>query len=100
MLKTPYLLFFVDAHDQLAAKVGKVICDLRPEFAVGQLRLENCKAVLGLEDITLQQAYDAGVKTMVIGVANRGGVISDLWLDTLVEALETGFDLARSEERR
>src|SRR5690625_6678797 len=31
---------------------------------------------------------------MVIGVANRGGVISDLWLDTLVEALETGFDLA------
>lgn len=94
MLKTPYLLFLGDAHDQLAAKVGKGIRDWRPEFAVGQLRLENCKADLGLEDITLQQAYDAGVKTMVIGVANRGGVISDLWLDTLVEALETGFDLA------
>jgi uncharacterized NAD-dependent epimerase/dehydratase family protein len=44
--------------------------------------------------MTLQEAKEAGVETMVIGVANRGGVISDEWIDVMVEALDMGFDLA------
>lgn len=100
MLKTPYLLFLGDAHDQLAAKVGKGIRDWRPEFAIGQLRLENCKADLGLQDLTLEQAREAGVKTMVIGVANRGGMISETWIDIMVQALEAGFDLASGLHNR
>ena len=78
MIKTPYLLFLGDAHDQLAAKVAKGICDWRPEYAVGQLRLPGCNADLGLPDMTLEEAREAGAETMVIGVANRGGVISCL----------------------
>src|SRR5699024_10903930 len=100
MLKTPYLLFLGDAHDQLAAKVAKGIRDWRPEFAIGQLRLENCKADLGLEDLTLEQAREAGVETMVIGVANRGGTISESWIEVMVQALEAGFDLASGLHNR
>lgn len=94
MIKTPYLLFLGDAHDQLAAKVAKGICDWRPEYAVGQLRLPGCNADLGLPDMTLEEAREAGAETMVIGVANRGGVISETWKDVMIQALESGFDLA------
>jgi uncharacterized NAD-dependent epimerase/dehydratase family protein len=44
--------------------------------------------------MTLEEAKQAGVKTMVIGVANRGGVISESWKEVMVKALEHGFDVA------
>ena len=62
MIQTPYLLFLGDAPDSLAAKVAQGIKDWRPEFCVGQYRMENCKADLGLPDMTLQQAREAGAK--------------------------------------
>ena len=94
MIETPYLLFLGDAPDMLAAKVAIGIRDWRPENALGQIRLPGCGADLGLTDMTLAEAREAGVKTLVIGVANRGGVISAAWKEVLIEALETGFDLA------
>lgn len=94
MIETPYLLFLGDAPDQLAAKVAQGIKDWRPDNAVGQFRMEGCKADLGLTDMTLAEAKAAGAKTLVIGVANRGGVISQAWKRVLIDALEEGFDLA------
>ena len=94
MIQTPYLLFLGDAPDQLAAKVAQGIKDWRPENAVAQFRMDGCKADLGIADMTLAQARDAGAKTLVIGVANRGGIISAAWKAVLIEAIEMGFDLA------
>ena len=94
MIETPYLLFLGDAPDALAAKVAQGIKDWRPENCVGQFRMEGCKADLKLPDMTLEDAKAAGAKTLVIGVANRGGVISAAWKKVLVMALEEGFDLA------
>lgn len=94
MIQTPYLLFLGDAADPLAAKVAQGIRDWRPDFALGQLRMDGCNADMGLPDMTLAEAKAAGVKTVVIGVANRGGVISQAWKKVLVTALEEGFDLA------
>lgn len=94
MIETPYLLFLGDAPDQLAAKVAQGIKDWRPENAVGQFRMEGCNADLKLADMTLAEARAAGAKTLVIGVVNRGGVISAAWKKMLLEALEEGFDLA------
>ncbi|MEM1387236.1 MAG: N-acetyltransferase DgcN [Pseudomonadota bacterium] len=94
MIKTPYLLFLGDAPDALAAKVAQGIKDWRPEHAVGQLRLPGCKADMGLPDLDLEGAIEAGAQTMVIGVANRGGVISAAWKDVLIGALQAGLDLA------
>ena len=93
-IETPYLLFLGDAPDPLAAKVAQGIKDWRPEFAIGQLRMEGCRADMKLPDMDLEQAKAAGAKTLVIGVANRGGVISPEWKKILVQALEEGFDLA------
>lgn len=94
MIQTPYLLFLGDAPDMLAAKVAIGIRDWRPDHAVGQFRPPGCGADLGLADMDLAQAKAAGAKTLVIGVANRGGVISREWKKVLVTALEEGFDLA------
>ncbi len=94
MIRTPYLLFLGDAHDNLAAKVAQGINDWRPENVVGQFRMEGCKADVGAPDMSLQEAYDNGARTLVVGVANRGGVISEAWLTVLAEAMEIGFDIA------
>lgn len=94
MIETPYLLFLGDAPDGLAAKVAQGIRDWRPDNCVGQFRMDGCKADLGLPDMTLADAKAAGAKTLVVGVANRGGKISQAWKKVLVMALEEGFDLA------
>jgi len=94
MIKTPYLLFLGDAPDQLAAKVAIGIKDWRPENAVAQFRMDGCGADLGIQDMTLAKAKAAGARTLVIGVANRGGIISDAWKSVLKDALAMGYDLA------
>ena len=99
-LATPYLMFVGDAPDQLAAKVAIGVVHWRPEWCKGQLRLAGCKADLGIPDMTIADAVKAGCKTMVIGVANRGGVIPDNWVGVIVEAIEAGMDVAAGLHRR
>jgi uncharacterized NAD-dependent epimerase/dehydratase family protein len=94
MIQTPYLLFLGDAPDPLAAKVAQGIADWRPENAVGQFRLPGCQADVGLPDLTLEEARARGARTVVLGVANRGGTIAESWRKVLVEALTQGFDIA------
>ena len=94
MIQTPYLLFLGDAPDALAAKVAQGIKDWRPDNAVGQFRMDGCGADLGITDMTLEEGIAAGAKTLVIGVANRGGYISDAWKAVLVKALNMGYDIA------
>ena len=94
MIKTPYLLFLGDAPDALAAKVAQGIKDWRPDASIGQFRMSGCKADMGLPEMSLEAAKVAGAKTLVIGVANRGGIISDAWKEVLVQALNAGFDIA------
>jgi len=90
----PYLMFLGDAPDQLAAKVANGVRIWRPDWCLGQFRLPGCEADLGLPDMTIQEAAAAGVKTVVVGVANRGGVIPPSWIASLKEAIDLGMDVA------
>lgn len=96
----PYLLFLGDVPDQLAAKTAHGIVDWRPEWCMGQLRLRGCKADCGLEDLTIKDAVVKGAKTMVVGVVNAGGVLPDHWIDSIVEALHAGLDVATGLHKR
>ena len=100
MLKTPYLLFLGDAHDPLAAKTAAGVAFWRPEWCVGQLRLPRCNADLGIPDMSVEAAAAAGARTLVVGVANRGGVVAESWIPILTRALECGLDLASGLHRR
>ncbi len=99
-IQHPYLMFLGDAPDQLAAKTAQGIVHWRPDWCAGQLRLDGCKADLKLPDMTIEAAAEAGVKTVIVGVANRGGILPDHWIDLLVGALDRGMDLASGLHKR
>ena len=99
-LRAPYLMFLGDAIDQLAAKTASGVVHWVPDICIGQFRLAGCNADLGLPDMTLEAAAEAGAKTVIVGVANRGGVISEAWAATLVSAIEFGFDIASGLHNR
>ena len=99
-IRTPYLLFIGNAPDQLAAKTADGIAFWRPEICLGQLRLPGCKADLRLPDMTIEEAAAAGVKTVIVGTTNRGGVLGEGWEPLLVRALALGMDLASGLHHR
>lgn len=99
-ISKPYLLFLGDAADQLAAKTAQGVKDWREGDCVGQLRMEGCNADTGLDDVTIEEARKAGAQTLVAGVANRGGLVSQDWIKILLEALEAGLDLAAGLHNR
>ena len=99
-IKHPYLLFLGDAHDQLAAKTADGVAFWRSEWCLGQFRLPGCKADLKLPDMSVEAAAAAGAKTLMVGVANRGGVVAESWIPVLTRSLERGLDLAAGLHRR
>lgn len=96
----PYLLFLGDAPDDLAAKTAAGIAQWRPEWCLGQLTLSGCRTTLGLPELSIEDAAKAGAKTLVCGVANRGGVIGQAWIDVFVRALQAGMDVAAGLHER
>lgn len=93
-MNPPYLLFFGDAHDALAAKTAIGVHQWRPEACVGQLRLPGCVPSVDLPELSVAEGWDRGARTLLVGVVNRGGVFSQDWLDVMVEALRIGMDVA------
>lgn len=93
-MQAPYLLFLGDATDIADAKTGSGIRQWRSELCAAQLRLPGGTVDLGLPDMSVSQAAAAGVKTLIIGIANDGGFIEPRWIRTLVSALEAGLDVA------
>jgi len=93
-IATPYLLFLGDVPDALAAKTALGIVDWRPEWCLGQWRLPGCRADADIPDMTPAEAREAGVRTMIVGAVNAGGVLPPHWVASIVEALDAGLDVA------
>jgi len=93
-LESPYLIYLGDCPDKLHAKTGAGIAYWRPERCAGQMRFPDCPVDLGLPDMTLRQAKDAGIKTVIAGVAPMGGQIPERWIPQLVELAAAGLDIA------
>lgn len=98
--RTPYLMFLGDAPDELAAKTAIGVKDWRPEWCVGQFRLPGCQADLKLPDMSIAEGAAAGCGTLIVGIANRGGIIPDNWVGPIVEAIESGMDVASGLHRK
>ncbi len=99
-IEHPYLMFLGDAADQLAAKTAAGVAHWRPEWCAGQLRLDDCHADLGLPDLTLEEAAAMAVRTIVVGVANRGGILGAQWVETLERGIALGMDVASGLHQR
>jgi len=74
-LKAPYVIFIGEVDNASYAKTGLGIIQWRPELVAGQLRFEGNTLDLGVPDMTVQQAVAAGVKSIIIGVAGKIGLI-------------------------
>lgn len=92
-LKAPYLIFIGDVDSKLYAKTGQGIVQWRPDLVAGQLAFEGNELDLGVPALTLEQAVEAGAKSIVVGVAPVGGKIGPDWIDVLARAAELGLDV-------
>lgn len=100
VINKPYLLFLGDAPDQLAAKTAQGVAHWCRADCLGQLRLAGCHADAGLPDLTVAEAAGIGARTLIVGIANRGGHLSRSWLPALRRALEMGMDIASGLHHR
>ena len=91
----PYLLYLGSAADDLAIKTARGLAYWRPDWCLGQYRRRGCVPTLGLRDLDMAQARREGADTMVIGVANAGGLMSPEIVADAVAALDAGLNVVR-----
>ena len=100
MIPKPYLLFLGEAKDELAIKTASGVYFWRPEWCMGQMRFANSNAKLDLPEMTIKEAVEKGAKTFVIGVVNAGGVMPDSWREVILDAINSGMDIASGMHSR
>jgi uncharacterized NAD-dependent epimerase/dehydratase family protein len=99
-LPQPYLLFLGDATESGFAKTAYGLRDWAPEKCVGEYALPAATVSTGLPALTPAEAVAKGARSILIGIANRGGVIAPDWIPALVEALEAGLDIVSGMHAR
>jgi len=92
-IQPPYLIFTGEATDNTYAKTGLGLVEWRPEHCKAQIKLESGSIDLGLPFMTIEEAVQAGIKSLVIGTASVGGAIPDTWLNTLEHAATMGLNI-------
>ena len=92
-LPRPYLLFLGDTREVGYAKTAFGLRDWAPELCVGEYALTDDTVSTGLPRLLPEAAYAQGARSLVIGVANYGGIILPGWVDGLVGALASGLDI-------
>ena len=79
-IEHPYLLFLGDAPDQLAAKTAQRHRGLAPGLVPRPAAPAGLQGRSRLPDMTVAEAAAKGARTMIVGVANRGGVLRPTWV--------------------
>ena len=93
-LEAPYLIYLGDVPDMHHAKTGAGIAYWRPEHCAGQMRQPDCPVDIGLPEMSVQDAADAGVRTVIVGVAPMGGQIPQHWIPQLIDLAKSGMSIA------
>ncbi|APZ98836.1 EBNA-1 nuclear protein [Sphingopyxis sp. QXT-31] len=92
-LPQPYLLFLGDTTEASFAKTAFGLADWAADRCVGEYSAAGCTVTTGLPRLDPAAAKAAGARSLVIGVANQGGVIGESWVAILIEAMEAGLDI-------
>src|ERR1700741_312206 len=99
-LPNPYLLFLGDVPEPGYAKTAFGLRDWARDLCVGECACSPDAITAGLPRLTPAEARALGACSLVIGVANTGGVIKPSWVPSLVAALEAGLDLVSGMHAR
>ena len=92
-LPTPYLLFLGDVAEENYAKTAFGLRDWAGDKCVGECALPGTAVTTGLARISPAEAAARGARSLVIGIANPGGVLTPTWIPLLIEALDAGLDI-------
>jgi uncharacterized NAD-dependent epimerase/dehydratase family protein len=93
MLRKPYLIFLGSERSPALSKTAFGIRDWLPDDTVAQWSMPGCQIDLGIPTMTPEQAYAAGARSLLIGVASIGGKIPEAWIPSLVRAMDAGLDI-------
>jgi uncharacterized NAD-dependent epimerase/dehydratase family protein len=89
----PYVIFMGDVSDLPSAKTGFGLRDWCPGDVIGQIRTAAGAVDLGLRDMTVEEAVQAGARSVVIGIAPDGGSLKEAWAAGLASAAAAGLDV-------
>ncbi|MDP9415235.1 MAG: DUF1611 domain-containing protein [Pseudomonadota bacterium] len=94
MIPHPYLLYLGDSTDELSVKTCRGVAVWRPELCVGEFRGPGCTVTLGLRHLDFTEAAERGARTLILGVANAGGVMASRAVEDVLAALKAGLNVA------
>lgn len=92
-LPHPYLLFLGDITEAPFAKTAFGLRDWAGSLCIGEFALPAGTITTGLPRLTPKEAYARGARSLVIGVATRGGAVMPAWIPALRESMEAGLDI-------
>ena len=90
-LPAPFQIFLGDEHRKTYVKTGQGLIDWRRADCLAQFRLTENTCRLDLPDMTISEAKQAGVQSLLVGTAQIGGSIPENWLPVFIEAAEHGI---------
>jgi len=99
-LPTPYLLFLGDVTEPGYAKTAFGLRDWATDKCVGELALPEATVSTGLPRLSPAEAAAQGARSVVIGIANSGGMIGASWIPALLESLDAGLDIVSGMHTR
>jgi uncharacterized NAD-dependent epimerase/dehydratase family protein len=94
------LLYLGNAPDELSIKTARGLAFWRPQWCLGQYRGPDCQSRLDLPEMSFAAARAAGANTMVVGIANAGGVMGPQAVRDVVAAIEAGLNIASGLHQR
>lgn len=100
MIPSPYLLYLGSSSDPVGIKTSRGLAVFRPEACVGEFRHDDCPLTLGLPRLGMEAGAAAGARTLVLGIANAGGVLDARLVEDAAAALEAGLNVAAGLHRR
>lgn len=99
-IQPPYLLYLGAVSDEIAIKTSRGLAVFRPADCIGEYRHDASPLTLGLPRMTFAQSRAAGARTLVLGIANAGGVIGADLIADAEAALDAGLDVASGLHHR
>jgi uncharacterized NAD-dependent epimerase/dehydratase family protein len=89
----PYLVYLGDIEAEDCCKTGFGLAEWARTSCLGQMRSSDKTVSVGLPDLDIEQAIAAGAKSLVIGIAGVGGLLSPSWHEDLHRAVVAGLTL-------
>ncbi|UZK65950.1 N-acetyltransferase DgcN [Sphingomonas sp. M1-B02] len=100
MIPAPYLLYLGHSTDFVGIKTSRGLAAFRPQDCVGEFRYDDCPLSVGMPRMSIAEGAAAGAKTLVLGVANSGGMMGQALIDDAAAALEAGMHVASGLHQR